>query len=264
MSQKNREGKRSARERLREQRERDRARDKRKRTMGAVGAVVVVLAVAAGVGMFASRTTKDSGKSGSSVEPPRGAVGKGGMVIETGKSAKPGQPAPSTLTVYEDFRCPGCKQFEDVFRGTLHQLQDTGRLKVRYHLVTIIDGNMGGSGSLNAGNAAACAQDAGKFRAYHDVLYKHQPDETRDTYASKDRLIKLAGTVPGLDTPAFRSCVEDGRHDGWVKKSSNTFNHSGYASTPTVLLNGKSVYGNPNKPLSPNKLKRMVAAAARG
>ena len=219
---------------------------------------MVVLAVAAGAGMFASRTSEDSGKSGSPVEPPRGAVGKGRLVIPSGKAG------PSTLTVYEDFRCPGCKQFEDGFRKTVHALQDGGRMKVEYHLVTIIDGNLGGTGSLYAANAAACAQDAGKFRAYHDVLYRHQPEETRDSYAKKAKLIKLAGTVGGLNTPAFRKCVEDGRHDGWVKKSNSAFNRAGYGSTPTVLLDGKPVYGDPSKPLSPSRLRRMVLAAARG
>ncbi len=274
VSQRNREGKRGARERLREQRERERSRAKRKRTLGVLGAVVAVLAGAVGVGMVASRTEDDSGKSGSSVVPPRGAVGKGRLVIpsgmvgkagKAGRADKAGKPAPVTLTVYEDFRCPGCKQFEDVFRETVHELQDQGRMKVEYHLVTIIDGNLGGTGSVRAANAAACAQDqgAGKFRAYHDVLYRHQPAETRDSYAKNARLIKLADQVPGLVTPAFRKCVEEGRHDAWVRKSSDVFAHSGYASTPTVLLGGKSVYGDPDKPLSPNKLKRMVLAAAR-
>ncbi|WHX21594.1 thioredoxin domain-containing protein [Streptomyces malaysiensis subsp. malaysiensis] len=277
MSQRNREGKRGARERLREQRERDRARAKRKRTLGVVGAAVAVLAGAVGVGMVASRTEDDSGKSGSALVPPRGAVGKGRLVIpsgqhgkdgkaeQEGKAGKAAKAAPVTLTVYEDFRCPGCKQFEDVFRKTVHQLQDEGRMKVEYHLVTIIDRNLGGTGSLRAANAAACAQDKdpAMFRAYHDVLYRHQPRETRDTYANNSRLIKLADQVPGLVTPAFRTCVEDGRHDTWVRKSNDVFAHSGYASTPTVLLDGKSVYGDPKKPLSPNKLKRMVLAAAR-
>ncbi|MET7932255.1 thioredoxin domain-containing protein [Streptomyces sp. NPDC005322] len=259
MSQKNREGRRSARERLREQREKDRARDKRKRVFGVIGAAVVVLAVAAGAGMYASKADKDSGKSGSPVDPPRGATGKGRLAIASGKAT-----AASTLTVYEDFRCPGCKQFEDVFRKAVHGLQDDGRMKVDYHLVTIIDGNLGGAGSLRAANAAACAQDAGKFRAYHDVLYRYQPEETHDLYAKNAKLIKLAGKVPGLVTPVFRKCVEDGRHDRWVKKAADDFTHSGYASTPTVLLNGKSVYGDPTKPLSPGKLKRMVLAAAQG
>ncbi|MBI0296627.1 thioredoxin domain-containing protein [Streptomyces sp. PRKS01-29] len=271
MSQRNREGKRGARERLREQRERERARAKRKRTLGVLGAVVAVLGAAVGVGMVASRTGDDQGKSSSALVPPRGAVGKGRLVIPSGRSegsgqeGKAGKAGPVTLTVYEDFRCPGCKQFEDVFRKTVHQLQDSGRMRVEYHLVTIIDGNLGGTGSLRAANAAACAQDKGpaKFRAYHDVLYRHQPQETRDAYADNGRLIKLAGQVPGLVTPAFRRCVEDGRHDAWVRRSNDVFAHSGYASTPTVLLAGKSVYGDPKKPLSPNKLKRMVLAAAR-
>ncbi|KAK1178466.1 thioredoxin domain-containing protein [Streptomyces sp. NBS 14/10] len=250
MSEKNREGKRSARERLREQREKDRARAKRRRGLGVAGAVVAVLGVAAGVGMVASKSGGDSGKSGSRAVAPRGATG---TVIQTGKAG-----AQKTLTVYEDFRCPGCKQFEDVFRKTVHQLQDKGRMKVRYHLVTIIDGNMGGTGSLYAANAAGCAQDAGKYVAYHDVLYKNQPSETKDSYADKSKLIKLAGKVPGLDTETFRRCVEEGRHDGWVRKSNGVFTRSGYSSTPTVLLDGKAIYGDPNKPLSPRKLKRMV------
>lgn len=249
VSEKNRVGKSSARERLREQREKDRIRARRRRGMGVAGAVVAVLGVAAGVGMVATRTGGDA-KSGGPAVAPRGASG---TVIPTGKAS-----AEKTLTVYEDFRCPGCKQFEDVFRTTVHQLQDKGRLKVRYHLVTIIDGNLGGAGSLTAANAAACAQDAGKYVAYHDVLYKNQPSETKDAYADKSKLIKLAGKVPGLDTKTFRGCVEEGRHDAWVRKSNDGFARSGYSSTPTVLLEGKSIYGDPNKPLSPRKLKRMV------
>jgi protein-disulfide isomerase len=94
--------------------------------------------------------------------------------------------------------------------------------------------------------------------AYHDVLYKNQPPETKDSYGDKAKLIKLAGKVEGLDTETFRRCVENGKHDGWVRKSNDVFTRSGYSSTPTVLLDGKAVYGDPNKPLSPRKLRRMV------
>ncbi|CAM5294404.1 Thioredoxin-like fold domain-containing protein OS=Streptomyces griseorubiginosus OX=67304 GN=AQJ54_11200 PE=4 SV=1 [Streptomyces griseorubiginosus] len=56
---------------------------------------------------------------------------------------------------------------------------------MEYHLATIIDGNMGGTGSRTAANAAAGAQDAGKFPGYHDVLYENQPEETSDDYAEQ-------------------------------------------------------------------------------
>ncbi|MEU7042471.1 thioredoxin domain-containing protein [Streptomyces varsoviensis] len=252
-------GTRSARERLREQREADRAREKRKRTLIAAVAVVAVLGIAAGVGALVSSTGQDKDKSEQSSKvavAPKGAAGEGNVVIPEGKPA-----AKATLTVYEDFRCPGCGGFEAQFHDTIRDLQDKGQLKTEYHLVTIIDGNMGGTGSLNAANAAACAQDAGKFPDYHDLLYKNQPDEREDAFADKGHLIKLAGQVKGLDTPAFQKCVNDGAHDGWVKKSNDAFGKSSFHSTPTVLLDGKNIYADQSNPLTPDKLKKMVADA---
>ncbi|MEU1627168.1 thioredoxin domain-containing protein [Streptomyces sp. NPDC020096] len=255
MSDKNSEGKRSARERLQAEREREKARGKRKRTLVVAGGIVAVLAIAAAVGIIVSNTK--SGTSGT-VTPPKGAVGKNDLAIPVGRNG-----APSTLTVYEDFRCPACDAFEKGFRDTVHGLMDSGQLKGEYHLVRLIDGNSGGTGSLNAGNAAACAQDAGKFRDYHDVLYDNQPDERVDKFADKNYLLQLADKVPGLKTPSFTSCVQNGTYDAWVNKSNADFNSSGYSSTPTILLNGKSIFGE-NQPLTPDMLKSDVTAANKG
>ena len=54
------------------------------------------------------------------------------------------------------------------------------------------------------------------------------------------------GKVDGLDTPAFRTCVEDGTHDSWVDKSNEAFQNGGFTGTPTVLLNGKNIYAGPD------------------
>ncbi|QLE71636.1 hypothetical protein FGW37_08500 [Streptomyces rectiverticillatus] len=259
MSQKNSDGKRSARERLQEQRQREEARAKRKRTL--IAGVVVVAVLGAGAGIAALVANMGGGKKEAAgpLVAPQGATGKDSVTIPVGKPT-----AKATLTVYEDFRCPGCAGFENAFRDTVNELEQKGRLKAEYHLVTLIDNNLGGSGSLNAANAAACAQDAGKFAAYHDLLFKNQPQETDDAYGRKARLLELAGQVPGLDTPAFRTCVDDGTHDSWVKKSHDAFGKSSYRATPTVLLNGKSIYGDQKNPLTPDKLRQMVAEAAKG
>jgi protein-disulfide isomerase len=163
--------------------------------------------------------------------------------------------------VWEDFRCPACRGFEAAFRPTIHQLTGSGRLRVEYHLVRLIDGNLGGSGSLRAANAAACAQDAGKFPAYHDVLYDNQPEETSDAYSDNAKLIELAGKVSGLDTPAFQKCVKNGTHDSWVDKSHQAFKAGNFSGTPTLMLNGKSLN---LTQLTPAKLKQMVEAADKG
>ncbi|MFE1794440.1 DsbA family protein, partial [Streptomyces sp. NPDC059525] len=148
------------------------------------------------------------------------------------------------------------------YRDTLHDLENRGLLKIEYHLVTLIDGNMRGTGSLKAANAAACAQDAGKFGAFHDVLFVNQPQETDDAYAKNAKLLELSGKVDGLDTPAFRSCVEDGTHNSWVAKSHEAFRAGKFKGTPTVLLDGKDVFGDQANPLTPQKLKEKVEANA--
>ncbi|MFF4654138.1 DsbA family protein [Streptomyces sp. NPDC001381] len=258
MSEKNREGKRTARERLAVEREKQKAAERRRRTLIVGASVVCVLGLAAVIGVLAANSGKDedSAKSGP-VVAPSGAQGKDALAIPAGKES-----ARSTLTVWEDFRCPACKAFETAYRPTIHELTDAGRLKVEYHLATLIDGNMGGSGSRKAANAAACAQDAGKFTAYHDVLYENQPTETDDAYSKNSKLIELAGKVEGLDTPAFRACVEKGTHDSWVAKSHEAFQNGGFSGTPTVLFNGKNIYQ--DQTMTPAKLKQMVEDANQG
>lgn len=258
MSEKNRDGKRTARERLAVEREKQKSAERRRRTLIVAASVVCVLALATVIGVLAANSGKDSGSgSAGPLVVPSGATGKDSLAIPVGKdSAKP------TLTVWEDFRCPACQAFETAYRSTIHELVDAGRLKAQYHLVTLIDGNLGGSGSRHAANAAACAQDAGKFRDYHDVLYENQPKETDDAYSSDAKLIELAGKVNGLDTATFRKCVEDGTHNSWVVKSHKAFQAGGFTGTPTVLLDGKNIYQ--DQTMTPAKLKQLVETANKG
>ncbi|GKQ38115.1 DsbA family protein [Streptomyces sp. A012304] len=258
MSEKNREGKRTARERLAVEREKQKAAERRRRTLIVGASVVCVLGLAAVIGIVAANAGKDDGEdSAGPVVAPSGARGKDALAIPVGQDS-----ARSTLTVWEDFRCPACKSFEDAYRATIHELTGAGKLKVEYHLVTLIDGNMGGTGSRNAANAAACAQDVGKYPAYHDVLFENQPAETDDAFAENDRLLTLAAKVQGLDTPAFRTCVEKGTHNSWVAKSHEAFQKGGFTGTPTVLLNGKNIYQ--DQTMTPAKLKQMVEEADQG
>ncbi|MGY4993531.1 DsbA family protein [Streptomyces sp. 900105245] len=257
MSEKNRDGKRTARERLAVEREKQKSADRRRRTLIVGASVVCVLALAAVIGVLAANAGKDKGGSAGPAVAPSGAQGKDSLAIPVGKDG-----AKSTLTVWEDFRCPACQAFEAAYRPTLHELTDAGKLRVEYHLVRLIDGNLGGTGSLRAANAAACAQDAGKFRDYHDVLYANQPKETDDAFGDDARLIEMAGKVNGLDTPAFRTCVKDGTHNSWVDKSHAAFKAGNFGGTPTVLLNGKNIYQ--DQTMTPAKLKQMVEDAANG
>lgn len=231
----------SARERLRAEQQRHKASEKRRRSLKAGAAVLGVLVVATGIGATVASRSGD-GKDSESAKP-----------ITVGEHA-----APAKLSVYEDFRCPACGQFENTYRGTIRSLEKAGKLKAEYHLVTLIDTNMGGSGSRKAANAAACAKDEGRFTAFHDTLYRNQPAEQDDAFGSTRQLLRLAKKVRGLVSPSFEECVTSGRHDAWVKRSSDSFRASDHQGTPTILLDGKNIYADQSDPLTPQKLKKMV------
>ncbi|MBB4928135.1 DsbA family protein [Kitasatospora kifunensis] len=230
------------------------ARDARRKKLLVVGAV---LAAAAGIGVAvqSSRSSSDSPKAA-----PAGAIGPKNLVIPDGPAN-----APSTLTFHEDPRCPACGAFEREFAPTIDRLQDQGKPYSNYHIVSFINRHDGGKCSKNGANALACAQDAGYFRAYHDVLYKNQPDETVDAWKDKSKLIDLAKQVPGLDTPTFEACVNTNKYGSWVSAVEQDFDKSGYTSTPTVLLNGKPIHPkNGTEDITPDNLVKWVNEANQG
>ncbi len=249
----------SARERLQAQRTKDKTRARRIRQAVVGGAVVAALAVAGGVAVWVSSGGGSGSTGDTAFALPKKASDGDKPAVPVGMAG-----APSTLVVWEDFRCPACQQFETGFRPVIHELQDSGQLKTEYHLATLIDGNAGGTGSLNAANAALCAQDAGKFREYHDVLYSHQPPEQQDRFSDKKYLIQLAGKVDGLVSDAFTTCVRTGRYDGFVRKSNEAFTQGGFRGTPTVILNGKDLAQVQGGQVTPAELKKLVLAANKG
>lgn len=215
------------------------ADERRRRRQFAIGGIVLaVIAVAVTVGVLVQqrRAAGDAAIGAGPFVAPAGAVGERGLAIPYGAS----QNAKVTLTIYEDFRCPYCRMAEATFESVYQPYAQAGRIAVQYHLVDLLDRNLGGTGSVRAGNAGACAQDAGKFEAFHDLLYADQPEETNDAYGSNAALFSLADQVPGLDTPAFQACVTAGTHGSWVMRNYDSLNTllNGSVATPYYAING--------------------------
>jgi protein-disulfide isomerase len=217
----------------------EQAKSRRRRQYLIGGVVVLLIAAAVGIGTAVQHNVNqtDSAAANGPLVYPTGTV-SGGLAIPYGTD----QNAKTTLVVYEDFRCPYCKQAESMFNSIYSADAEAGKIKVQYHIVNLIDQNDGGTGSIQAGNAAACAQNAGnaKFKAFHDILYANQPDETDDAYASNATLISYAKQVQGLDSSSFESCVDSGKYQPWVKKNYDALKtaEGGSASTPDYQING--------------------------
>lgn len=239
MSQANRVGKQNARERvLAEKIARQRAERRRKQlTIG--GVVVLVIAVAASVGVAVSVAKHNS----SPYVAPVAAV-----VDPQAKSDKAtgihvgSADAPVKMTVFEDFRCPVCQSVEGAIEPTYRQYVEAGKLQITYHPARVIDSHDNGTGSLNGANAAACAQDQNQFLPLHDLLYANQPNEQTDPWADKKAVLKVANEIPALKaSTAFQSCVTSSTHNGWVQSNADDFNKLGLPGTPTMFVDGQQL-----------------------
>ena len=84
----------------------------------------------------------------------------------------------AVLSLYEDFLCPACGNFEKQFGPTVNKLIDTGAVAADYYMVSILD-RQGDGYSTRASNAAYCVADESTdaFRRFHAALYAQQPEE---------------------------------------------------------------------------------------
>ncbi|WP_328316984.1 thioredoxin domain-containing protein [Streptomyces sp. NBC_00388] len=242
----NQSNKAAARERLRAERERQAKKDKTRRQVVVAGSIVVVLAIAAGVGYGVMQLNKPShweAAKGDKVVAPKNTSGTKGTTVVLGKAS-----AKKTLKLYEDSRCPVCADFERVVGPTVKKDIDDGKFKVQYIGATFIDDHDNGEGSKNALSALGAALNVSPeaFLEYKTALYstKWHPDETTDTFKDDAYLVKVANTVPALKGNAkFQAAVKNGTYDAWAMAMSKTFdnNKDGVTGTPGLVMNGKQL-----------------------
>lgn len=161
--------------------------------------------------------------------------------------------AKATIDIYQDFRCPACKQFEDLSGQTIDQLVAAGQAKVVYHPVAILDRVSPDEYSTRSSAASGCAAAEGVFPQYLETLYANQPSE-QEPGLPTEQLIALgqqAGAGPG-----FAECVNSDRYVGWTTALTDQASKDGLTGTPTVKVDGQKV----EQP-TPDALRAAVAAA---
>lgn len=182
------------------------------------------LLVLAGVGFnwWRSRQiTVGSGNGQPSQTVPR-------LTPQSGQPLVYGNPqAPTTVDVYEDFKCGHCVEFEHTYGPVLDQLREEGKIKVAYHPMAFVT-----PASKTAANGFACAAEAG----YGPWLY-NQVFRNAATNWTNQTVIALGQKAPGYQ-PSFDQCVTSGKHLGYVESIGTAAKAQGVTSTPTLLVNG--------------------------
>ena len=140
------------------------------------------------------------------------------------------------LSMYEDFLCPHCGQFEQQFGPTVRKLIDTGAVAADYYMVAILDRPQNQNYSSRAGGAAYCVADENieAFQRFHDKLFLEQPTETATAYPDNAQLVesaRLAGAGGGVP-----DCINKGRYTEMVQGMAKA---TGIQATPTIRINGE-------------------------
>ncbi|MCF3181049.1 thioredoxin domain-containing protein [Streptomyces polychromogenes] len=255
---------RGARERPLAERE---AQARRRRLRGRLlvgGALAAALVIAAGAGIYASRSAGSGAGSEAGGKPfvrPAHTAGEDGVVVPYGK-----EDAKDVVSVWLDPRCPFCAGVETGLGPTFKERAAAGDYRVEYHFATFLDGALGGKGSKRALNAlgAAVNESPEKFMDYLQVLYENHPEkESDDTFGSTATLLGLADRVPGLRNPGFDEAVKELTYMPWVDRVSKAFYGSGKKGTPVVEVNGREVdvlTGKGLETVTPEAFGRLVAA----
>ena len=151
--------------------------------------------------------------------------------------------APVTIVEYGDYQCPFCVRFKRNDMPTLiNEYIQTDQVRFEYHEYPIIGGGDSDGESFRAAEAAVCASDQGQFWPYHNLLYANSLGEFVGSF-STDRLKRMAEQVPGLDVATFNSCLDNRTKQNTVQQMANEAQAAGIRSTPTFVINGRTVSG---------------------
>ena len=207
-------------------------KERRRRSLVVSGVVVVVLVILLAVG-YAVQSRRDD--TGTSAAAPAGAVS--GLAVPAGKAS-----APVEVTVYEDFMCPFCGDFEAAGRSAFSEDIAAGKVQFQYHVLNFLDDRSSTNYSTRAANALAVVLDTSGqtvAKRFHDLLFENQPGEN-SAGLGDGQLVDLAVRA-GAKKSEVRPGIDSLRFEGWVKKVADQASKDEVNSTPTVLVDGRAV-----------------------
>ncbi|OII12641.1 thioredoxin domain-containing protein [Curtobacterium sp. MCBA15_008] len=237
-----------------------------------IGLGVVLLAAATIVTLVLVDSVQPAG-------PGPANTSQGGITIGQDLKAVSAAPTPSAtdgsgavrITMYVDYLCPTCGQFEKANGEYIESLVDSGAATVDIHpIATLSNRSQGTKYSLRAANAAACvANDSpDQFFAVHEALFAEQPEQ--NTAGLTDaQLTRVVTGVDGLqDRRAIRSCIQDQTYAKWVDERTSAVTGGDipgstlreFPGVPLVLVNGQRY--ELTSPITNDDFRTFVVTAA--
>lgn len=212
-----------------------------------ISAVVVVLIAAAVAGGVLYEQHK-AAVAAQTVIPALTVPGSGkytATIDRVNATVLVGQPtAKVTVDAYEDFLCPVCGSFEATNFKSIEQQLEAGTVKVRYHMINLLDNhsNPPGYSLMSANIALAVATVApDKFMDYHYSLYQKQPEENGTGWAQA-QLTSLANRL-GVSGAEFDGLVNNKTYEKQIQTNLDSVSNN--QSLWQTSSNGDKGFGTP-------------------
>jgi protein-disulfide isomerase len=194
----------------------------------ALGVIALV-----GIGAIAYMTNRPQGAA-KTVDPATIVAGEAqGYLL-----GKPDAPVP--VIEFADFECPACGQFATLAEPDIRKrLIEPGTVSYRFYDFPLpMHKN-----TWPASNAAACADEQGKFWEMHDQLFNAQDQWNGEaTSRPKSKFMEYAKAI-GLDVPKWEACFDAGKYQGRIKANEQMAVKRGAGQTPTFIIGNKMVPG---------------------
>lgn len=135
------------------------------------------------------------------------------------------------IVEFADFGCPYSRSSSFVVRALARQYADNVFYQYRDFPLDELH-----PGATLAAQASECAREQEKFWEFHDKLYLHQTD------LSRERFLQFAQEL-NLHVTRFSSCLDSGRYAKEVEEDYLAGLEAGVRGTPTFFINGNRIAG---------------------
>src|SRR3954470_20434386 len=144
--------------------------------------------------------------------------------------------APVKIMEFADFECPSCAGFATVTEPDVRsRIIDAGLANLTYYDFPLnIHKN-----TLGASNAAACADEQGKFWPMHDRLYQTQDEWNGEATDAPKAFFKRYAGEAGLDVAKWESCFDGRKFQKRIAANLAEGLRRGVNSTPTCVIGGR-------------------------
>jgi protein-disulfide isomerase len=148
--------------------------------------------------------------------------------------------APLQIMEFADFECPACAQFATLTEPDLRKaLIQTGKAGWHYYDFPLpMHQN-----TWFASNAAACADEQGKFWEMHDMLFANQDRWNGEATSNPKGILKGYAQSLGLDVPKWEACYDADKYHARIAANGAEAERRNIGSTPTFIIGGKMVPG---------------------